>query len=225
MREARSWSYSSYTNPHVQRLFTDEVAAVRLPDPAGIVGWGFAGRIMDKAFVSRPLGLRADGTTTRRAGQLWHQLSPRASVGYQLGRGWSLSRKRGRLLAAALYGARIQGCGCVVNKSPLYARRGFSAGAGWRLRDRLIVGRGFTNCTGCWHRSRTGFRSPQGQRLRRSGQRRRSSGRGRSYGVEAMARWQIPGKVNLVGSVTLFRSEYRRDSAAPIVRRGTAVSS
>jgi hypothetical protein len=45
----------------------------------------------------------------------------------------------------------------------------------------------------------------------------RSSAEGRSYGVEAMARWQIPGKVNLVGSVTLFRSEYRRDSAAPYI--------
>ena len=45
----------------------------------------------------------------------------------------------------------------------------------------------------------------------------RSSAEGRSYGVEAMARWQIPGKVNLVGSVTLFRSECRRDSAAPYI--------
>ena len=44
-----------------------------------------------------------------------------------------------------------------------------------------------------------------------------SSAQGRAYGVEAMARWQIPGKVNLVGSVTLFRSEYRRDSAAPYI--------
>lgn len=30
-----------------------------------------------------------------------------------------------------------------------------------------------------------------------------------------MARWQIPGRVNVVGSVTVFRSEYRNDRQAP----------
>ena len=35
-----------------------------------------------------------------------------------------------------------------------------------------------------------------------------SSARGRAYGAELTARWQIPGKIHLVGSVTLFRSEY-----------------
>ena len=42
-----------------------------------------------------------------------------------------------------------------------------------------------------------------------------SSAQGRAYGVEAMARWQIPGRVNVVGSVTVFRSEYRNDRQAP----------
>ena len=32
-----------------------------------------------------------------------------------------------------------------------------------------------------------------------------------------MARWQIPGRVNLVGSVTLFRSEYRADAASEYI--------
>ena len=30
-----------------------------------------------------------------------------------------------------------------------------------------------------------------------------------------MARWQIPGRVNIVGSVTLYRSEYRSDGSSP----------
>ncbi|MFR9603019.1 MAG: TonB-dependent receptor [Rikenellaceae bacterium] len=37
------------------------------------------------------------------------------------------------------------------------------------------------------------------------------SGEGRAYGAEFMARWQIPGKLSLVGSLTLFKSEYRID--------------
>ncbi|MFI3264933.1 MAG: TonB-dependent receptor plug domain-containing protein [Rikenellaceae bacterium] len=34
---------------------------------------------------------------------------------------------------------------------------------------------------------------------------------GRAYGLELMARWQIPSKLSAVASVTLFRSEYRSD--------------
>ena len=33
--------------------------------------------------------------------------------------------------------------------------------------------------------------------------------KGRAYGVEAMLRWQIPGRFNFVSSFTVFRSEYR----------------
>ena len=32
---------------------------------------------------------------------------------------------------------------------------------------------------------------------------------GRAYGIEAMVRWQIPDKLHVVGSVTVYRSEYR----------------
>ena len=109
-----------------------------------------------------------------------------------------------------------------VNKSLHYMRVGaFSAGAGWRLRDRLIVSvEGFYKLYGDIPLS-----VADGIPLSCKGndygvvgnEELRSSAEGRSYGVEAMARWQIPGKVNLVGSVTLFRSEYRRDSAAPYI--------
>ena len=33
--------------------------------------------------------------------------------------------------------------------------------------------------------------------------------KGRAYGVEAMLRWQIPGRFNFVSSLTVLRSEYR----------------
>ena len=36
-----------------------------------------------------------------------------------------------------------------------------------------------------------------------------ASGTGRSYGVELMGRWIIPDKLNIVGSVTLYKSEFR----------------
>ena len=44
-----------------------------------------------------------------------------------------------------------------------------------------------------------------------------SSAEGRAYGVEAMVRWRIPGKISLVGSATLYRSEFRRDRRAEYI--------
>ncbi len=155
--------------------------------------------------------------------RVWRQLSPRASVGYRLGRGWSLSGSAGLYYQLPPYTALgFKEANAWVNKSLHYMRVGaFSAGAGWRLRDRLIVSvEGFYKRTAtCRCRSRTGFRSRARATTTAWWATRSyvSSAQGRAYGVEAMARWQIPGKVNLVGSVTLFRSEYRRDSAAPYI--------
>ena len=99
VREGAELSYSSYTNRTFQRLFTDETLLSDYRTRLGIVGWGlFAGADYaseDKRFTAS-LGLRADGNDySPRMARLWHQLSPRASVGYRLGRGWSLSGSAG----------------------------------------------------------------------------------------------------------------------------------
>ena len=90
VREGAELSYSSYTNRTFQRLFTDETLLSDYRTRLGIVGWGlFAGADYaseDKRFTAS-LGLRADGNDySPRMARLWHQLSPRASVGYRLGR-------------------------------------------------------------------------------------------------------------------------------------------
>ena len=227
VREGAELSYSSYTNRTFQRLFTDETLLSDYRTRLGIVGWGlFAGAdyaSQDKRFTAS-LGLRADGNDySPRMARLWHQLSPRASVGYRLGRGWSLSGSAGLYYQLPPYTALgFKEADAWVNKSLHYMRVGaFSAGVGWRLRDRLIVSvEGFYKLYGDIPLS-----VADGIPLSCKGndygvvgnEELRSSAEGRSYGVEAMARWQIPGKVNLVGSVTLFRSEYRRDSAAPYI--------
>lgn len=41
-----------------------------------------------------------------------------------------------------------------------------------------------------------------------------SSAQSRSYGVELMVKWLVPVKVSLVGSATLYKSEYRSDSGS-----------
>ena len=108
----------------------------------------------------------------------------------------------------------------LVNRSLDYMRVGvFSAGVDWRLRDRLIVSvEGFYKRYGDVPLSvADGIPlSCKGNDYGVVGNEKLvSSAQGRAYGVEAMARWQIPGRVNVVGSVTVFRSEYRNDRQAP----------
>ena len=145
MREGAELSYSGYTNRTEQRLFTDEAALSDYRTRLGIVGWGlFAGAdyaSADKRFTAS-VGVRADGADySARMARFWRQLSPRASVSYQLGKGWSLSGSAGLYYQLPPYTALgFKQDGVLVNEALDYLRVGmFSVGGGWRLRDRLVV--------------------------------------------------------------------------------------
>jgi hypothetical protein len=43
------------------------------------------------------------------------------------------------------------------------------------------------------------------------------TGQGRAYGMELMARWIIQDKLNLIGSATLYKSEYRSDKSSDYI--------
>ena len=88
-----------------------------------------------------------------------------------------------------------------------------SAGFDWRLRDRLTVSiEGF-------HKFYTGVPlsladsiplTCQGNDYGTVGDEPLApTAEGRAYGIEAMVRWQIPDRLHVVGSVTVYRSEYR----------------
>lgn len=107
-----------------------------------------------------------------------------------------------------------------MNRDLRYLRVGaMSAGVSWHLRDRLVLSlenfyKGYDDVP---------LSLADGIPLSCKGndygvvgnEALVSSAEGRAYGVEAMARWQIPGRVNIVGSVTLYRSEYRSDGSSP----------
>ena len=225
VREGVEVNYSDYTNRTLQRLYTDKSQLSDYNTRLGIVGWGlFAGAeyaSADKRF-SASAGLRADGCDySGRMARPWNQLSPRASVSYALAPAWSVSGSAGLYYQLPAYTALgFKEEGGLVNKSLDYMRVGiFSAGVDWRLRDRLIVSvEGFYKRYGDVPLSVT-----DGIPLACKGndygvvgnEELVSSAQGRAYGVEAMARWQIPGRVSVVGSVTVFRSEYRNDRSAP----------
>ena len=220
VREGVELSYSGYTNRTEQRLFTDEAALSDYRTRLGIVGWGlFAGAdyaSADKRFTAS-VGVRADGADySARMARFWRQLSPRASVSYQLGKGWSLSGSAGLYYQLPPYTALgyKDNTGELVNRGLEYMRVLQSAvGVNWRLRDRLVVSlEGFykyytdiplsvaddvpLTCKGNDY-------GTSGDELLVS------SAQGRAYGLELMVRWQLPDRFNLVGALTVFSSEYR----------------
>ena len=218
-------NYSHYTNRTLQRLYAGGVRLSDYRTRLGIVGWGlFAGADYasgDRRFTASA-GLRADGCDySARMARPWHQLSPRASVSYVVAPGWTVSGSAGLYYQLPPYTALgFKEEGAFVNRDLRYMRVGeVSAGASWRLRDRLIV-----SVEGFWKGyGDVPLSLADGIPLSCKGndygvvgnEALRSSAEGRAYGVEAMARWQIPGRVNVVGSVTVFRSEYRNDRQAP----------
>ena len=225
LREGVEVNWSGYTNRTLQRLYTDKSQLSDYNTRLGIVGWGlFAGAeyaSADKRFTASA-GLRADGCDySGRMVRLWNRPSPRASVSYALAPAWSVSGSAGLYYQLPAYTALgFKRDDRLVNESLDYMRVGiFSAGIDWRLRDRLIVSvEGFYKRYGDVPLSvADGIPlSCKGNDYGVVGNEELvSSAQGRAYGVEAMARWQIPGRVSVVGSVTVFRSEYRNDRSAP----------
>ena len=220
LTEGVELNYRRYTNRTLQRLYGRETDFSDYDTRLGIAGWGLfftaAYESSDKRFTASA-GLRADGCDySARMRQFWRQLSPRLSLAYALGDAWSIKGSAGiyhQLPPLTALGLRDND-GAWVNRSLRYMRvKALSAGIDWRLRDRLIVSiEGFRKGY-----DRIPLSLADGIPLVCKGddygtvgaEPLVSTAEGRAYGAELTARWQIPGKINLVGSATLFRSEYR----------------
>ena len=220
LTEGIELNYRRYTNRTLQRLYGRETDFSDYDTRLGIAGWGLfftaAYESSDKRFTASA-GLRADGCDySARMRQFWRQLSPRLSLAYALGDAWSIKGSAGiyhQLPPLTALGLRDND-GAWVNRSLRYMRvKALSAGIDWRLRDRLIVSiEGFRKGY-----DRIPLSLADGIPLVCKGddygtvgaEPLVSTAEGRAYGAELTARWQIPGKINLVGSATLFRSEYR----------------
>lgn len=228
VREGVEVSYSDYSNRTRRSLYGQTQAVSLYTTDLGIVGWGLFASAdyasLDKRF-SASVGLRADGADySTSAKQFWRQTSPRLSLSYALSESWSVSGAAGlyyQLPPFTALGFRDNE-GLMINKNLDYLRVGaFSAGVDWRLRDRLVVSaeafyKKYGNiplsladgiplaCKG------TDYGTVGDEALV-------STAQGRSYGVELMARWQLPERLNLVGSATLYRSQYRNDPQSPYI--------
>ena len=228
VREGVELTWSSYTNRTFQRLYAaDQSMLSDYNTCLGILGWGLfvsAEYVSADKRLKASAGLRTDGCDySGGMARFWNQLSPRASVSYALSDAWSVSGAAGLYYQLPPYTALgFREEDALVNRSLAYMHVGtFSAGVDWRRNDRLIVSvEGFYKRYG-----NVPLSLADGIPLSCKGadygtvgnEALRSGAQGRAYGVEAMARWQIPGRLNVVGSVTLYRSEFRSGASAPWV--------
>lgn len=174
--------------------------------------------------LTASMGLRVDGASySSRMAAPWRQLSPRASISYALGKGFYMSGSTGlyyELPPLTSLGFRVEEH--LINKRLEYMRVFSSAvGVEYRLRESLAVSlEGF-----CKLYSRVPLSLEDGVPLTCKGddygvtgnEALVSTAQGRAYGAEFSARWQIFGRVSLVGAFTLYWSEYRASSHAPYI--------
>ncbi|MDY3068862.1 MAG: carboxypeptidase-like regulatory domain-containing protein [Parabacteroides sp.] len=228
MREGVELNYSSYTNNTWQRLFTDVPVISDYNTDLGLFSWGLfalADYTSPDKKLTASAGLRADAANyAAQTKRVWEQLSPRVSISYALNEMWSISGGSGIYYQLPPYTALgfKNSEGVWVNKGLDYMRViGANLGFDWRWRDRWIVSvEGFYKGYGDVPLS---IRDQvpltcKGNDYGTSGDEALvSSAEGRAYGLETMVQWEIPNKLNLTGSFTLFKSEYRNNSSSPYI--------
>ena len=218
VREGAEASFRHYDSDVFRRLMDGLPAEYAAS--MGLWGWGAYASADYKSpagKVNTSFGLRFDGSSfSANTAKIWKQLSPRASVSYMPWENWSFNASAGiyhQLPPVTALSFR-DADGQMVNRDLEYMRvMSAAAGTDWKLRDRLFVGlEGFykqfldiplsvatgvpLTCVGADY-------GTIGEEYLVS------SAQGRSYGAELLVRWLIPDKVTLIGSATLYKSEYR----------------
>lgn len=175
--------------------------------------------------INASMGLRIDGSSfSRQTAQFWKQFSPRAALSYMPWKNWSFNASAGlyHQLPPVTAMSFRDAAGNLANSGLEYMRvLSAAVGADWKLRDRLFIGlEGFYKqfldiplsvATGVPLTSLGADYGSIGEELLVS------DATGRSYGVELLVRWLIPDKVTLVGSATLYKSEFRSGKDAGYV--------
>lgn len=219
-------SYSRYTNRTIQRIFASEKGEwTDYHTDLGIWSWG--GFISadytspDQRFTTS-IGLRTDASDFGNMNHLLKQLSPRISANYTFNEHWSIAGNAGIYYELPPYTALgfKDNDGRLVNKGLKYQRvASGSVGINWRPTKQLIFSvEGFYKRYGnmplcildhvplaCKGNDYGIFGNEPLV----------STAEGQAYGLELLAKWQIPDKINASASLTLYQSEYRNDKKSP----------
>lgn len=218
VREGAEANFRHYDSYVWRKLYADKNLDYR--SEVAFMTWGIFGSADYKSpsgKLNLSLGLRTDAATfSKPTAAFWKQFSPRAALSYMPWKNWSFNASAGlyhQLPPITALSFR-DASGSLANKELEYMRvMSAAVGADWKLRDRLFIGlEGFykkfldiplsvatgvpLTCLGADYGS-------IGEELLTS------DATGRSYGMELLVRWLIPDKVTLVGSATLYKSEYK----------------
>lgn len=170
---------------------------------------------LNKKLFAR-IGIKADGSTySSKLMKFWNHLSPRATVSYTPLPQLSLN------ISSGIYFQMPPLTSLAYKEDGLYTNSGLdymmvyenSLGLKWNISEQIALSaEGFykiykdmpvsvddgipLSCKG------NDYGIVGNEKLE-------SRGKGRTYGIELSARWQIAGKLNLIGSATLYNSEYK----------------
>lgn len=227
LREGVEGSYSQYTNHTLQRLYVEQSELSRYETDLGIWSWGFfvsADYTSPSKRFTSSVGVRSDASDYGRMAKMWKQISPRISMNYAFNEQWSAGGNIGIYYQLPPYTALgfKDDSGKLINRDLDYMRvTSGSIGVDWHPNQRLAF-----SVEGFYKRYRDiplslADNIPLACKGNDYGvygnEALISSAQGQSYGIELLARWQVPEKINITGSLTLFRSEYRNNKASAYI--------
>ncbi len=219
-------SYARYTNRTRQRMFTDNRTSwLEYDTDLGIWSWGgFVSADYtspDQRFTTS-LGIRADASDLVKMRNPFNNLSPRISANYTFNEHWSVAGNVGIYYEMPPYTALgfKDMEGNFVNRELKYQRvASGSVGVNWRPSTRIILSlegfyKRYTDMPLCVLDNIP--LACKGNDYGIFGNEALvSTAQGRAYGVELLAKWQVPDRINASASLTLYQSEYRNDKHSP----------
>ena len=225
-KQGAEMSYSRYTNHTIQRFYGNQQASwIDYQTDLGIWSWGgfvSGDYTSPNQRLTSSFGIRVDASNLAKMKNPFHQLSPRISANYTFNEHWSVAGNVGIYYELPPYTALgfKDNEGNWVNRELKYQRvASGSVGVNWRPVRQVIV-----SVEGFYKRySQMPLCILDNIPLACKGndygifgnEALVSSAQGRAYGVELLAKWHVPDKINASASLTLYQSEYRNNKNSP----------
>ncbi|MBQ4588071.1 MAG: TonB-dependent receptor [Bacteroidaceae bacterium] len=225
-KQGAEMSYSRYTNHTIQRFYANQQASwIDYQTDLGIWSWGgfvSGDYTSPNQRLTSSFGIRVDASNLAKMKNPFHQLSPRISANYTFNEHWSVAGNVGIYYELPPYTALgfKDNEGNWVNRELKYQRvASGSMGVNWRPVRQVIV-----SVEGFYKRySQMPLCIIDNIPLACKGndygifgnEALVSSAQGRAYGVELLAKWHVPDKINASASLTLYQSEYRNNKNSP----------
>ena len=225
-KQGAEMSYSRYTNHTIQRFYANQQASwIDYQTDLGIWSWGgfvSGDYTSPNQRLTSSFGIRVDASNLAKMKNPFHQLSPRISANYTFNEHWSVAGNVGLYYELPPYTALgfKDNEGNWVNRELKYQRvASGSMGVNWRPVRQVIV-----SVEGFYKRySQMPLCILDNIPLACKGndygifgnEALVSSAQGRAYGVELLAKWHVPDKINASASLTLYQSEYRNNKNSP----------